>query len=291
MALLRTRVLTIAVAGAAAAFSAAGCGAEDKAKDAASDAKSALDPVAQAADVTSAQKGGVGFAMTGTVDSNGTRVPIAGTGTVDRGGKHGAMTVTTSAGGQDIKIDEIIAGHVIYMRSKLFEKELPGGKSWLKIDLDKAAAHEGLDLKSLGTDGPSQDPAQLLDYLRGAGKSTKLSTEEVRGVKTTRYHVDVDPQKALAKTASPDAKAALKKVFSTLRSKTIPVDVYVDDKHLVRREHMGFAVTEKGQSASMEFTIDYTGFDVPVKADPPADGDTVDALKLLSAAGAGGSSS
>ena len=89
-------------------------------------------------------------------------------------------------------------GHCVYLNSDAFNGRLPGGRSWMRIDLAKAASQKGFDLAALGTNGPSQDPSQVLDYLRGAGRATKVGTETVRGIKTTHYRVTVDLQQAKA---------------------------------------------------------------------------------------------
>lgn len=284
----RARILTIGVAAAAAAFSAAGCGATDKAKDAASSAKGAVDPVAQAADVTGAQKGGIAMTITGEVGAAGQTIPLHGTGTFDRAGQLGQMSLTTSVGGKDMTIDEISQGHTIYMSSDVFGKELPSGKSWLKLDLDKAAKSQGIDLDALGG-GATQDPAQALDYLKGAGTSTKVGSETVNGVATTHYHVDADLRKAAAKSGGADAKATVEKLIKLSGTSTLPVDVWVDSDHLVRRETMKYNMNVQGQKGSMSMTIDMTKYGVDVTAKvPPAD-ETVDAADLLGAMGGGGS--
>jgi hypothetical protein len=283
----RARILTIGAAAAAAAFSAAGCGATDKAKDAASSAKGAIDPVAQAADVTGAQKGGIAMTITAEVGAAGQTVPVHGTGTFDRAGKLGQMSLTTSVGGKDMTIDEVSAGHTIYMSSDAFKQELPSGKSWLKLDLDKAAKAQGIDLDSLG--GATQDPAQVLDYLKGAGTSTKVGSETVNGVATTHYHVDIDLRKAAAKSGAADAKATVEKLIKTTGTSTLPIDVWVDSDHLVRRETMKYNMDVQGQKGSMSMTIDMTKYGVDVTAKvPPAD-ETLDGDDLLGATGGGGS--
>jgi hypothetical protein len=264
---LRARVLSI---GLVAALAASGCGAEDSAKQAASDAKNAIDPVAQAAETTTSKDGGMALTMTAKVGVGGQDVPMTGTGVVDRTGKKGKMTLKTAAGGKSLTIDEIIDGHVIYMGGDVFGSQLPEGKKWVKLDLDAEAAKQGIDLGALGG-GASQDPAAALDYLKGAGPSRKIGTATVNGTQTTQYHVDVDLRKVAAKSDDPDAKKAVEKLIQTSGVRTMPVDVWVDDQHLVRRERIAYTGTEQGQKASFDMTIDFTKFGVDVDvAAPPA---------------------
>lgn len=284
--LRRTR--GVLVIGAAALT--VGCGAQDSAKHAASDARNAIDPVAQAAAATSAQDGGIAMTIKGDVTTAGQEVPVDASGVVDRDGKRGTLSMTTSIAGQTVKMDEVIVGKVIYMTSELFKDKLPGGKQWLKLDLTREAAKLGIDLDALGGGSATQDPAAMLDYLKGAGTSRTVGTETVNGTRTTRYHVDVDLRKAAAKSADPDAKASVEKLIKVTGTATLPIDVWVDAKHLVRREKVAYDATVQGQKSSFDMTIDLTKFGVDVDAQAPSADDVVD-FAALTGTGSGGTSS
>jgi hypothetical protein len=298
MALLPAKVLTIGAAAALAAVPLAGCGSDDAsspgraASSAASRVKNALDPVAQAAEVTGAQKGGIAMTVDGRVTAAGQTIPIKGNGTFDKGGRLGQMSMTTSVMGRDMKIDEITQDHVIYMTSDLFRQALPSGKSWIKIDLDAAAKDSGIDLSALtgAGGGASQDPTQALEYLKGAGRSTEVGDETINGVATRHYHVDVDLEKVGAKGGA-DGKKAVQQLERLSGLRTLPVDVWVDKDHLVRREAMKYDMTVQGQRTSMSMTIDMTKYGVEVTARPPKDSDTIDAQELLGSLGRGATSS
>lgn len=284
---IRAQVLSI---GLVAALAASGCGAEDSAKKAAGDAKNALDPVAQAAETTSSQKGGIAMTVKGRIDVDGESVPLNGSGVQDREGKKGTASFTTQADGRTMKIDEIIVDKVVYMHSDLFS-QLPGAKKWMKVDLRAEAAKEGIDLDALGG-GAAQDPATVLDYLKGAGTSKKIGTATVNGTQTTRYHVDVALRKAASKSSDPDAAKSVEKLIQSAGTPTLPIDVWVDDQHLVRREKIAYSATEQGKKVSVGLTMDMTKFGVPVDAEaPPADqvADFSDLLK--SVGGTSGTSS
>ncbi len=285
---MRTRAQVLSI-GLVAVLAASGCGAEESAKKAAGNAKSALDPVAQAAETTSAQKGGIAMTMTGGVTAGGQDVPLKGSGVVDRGGKKGTFSFTTQAAGKSMTFDEIIVDQVVYMHSDLFSR-LPGGKKWVKVDLRAAASKMGIDLDALGG-GTTQDPAAALDYLRGAGTSRKVGTATVNGTKTTRYHVDVDLRKAAAKSGDPDARKSVDKLIQTTGTAKLPVDVWVDDQHLVRREKVAYSAPTQGQKATIDFTIDLTKYGVDVHADAPPSSDVTDLSDVLGAAGGGSGTS
>lgn len=277
---IRAQILSI---GLVAALAASGCGAEESAKKAAGDAKNALDPVAQAAETTSSQKGGMAMSMTGAVSAAGENVPLKGSGVVDRAGKKGTFSFTTQVNGKSMKIDEVIDDKVIYMHSDLFS-QLPGGKKWMKIDLSAEASKLGIDLDALGA-GATQDPAAALEYLKGAGTSKKVGTATVNGTQTTQYHVDVDLRKAASKSGNPDAKKSVEKLIQMTGTSTLPVDVWVDDQHLVRREKIAYSATQQGQKATFDFTIDITKYGAKVDAQTPPADQVADLNDLLESAG------
>jgi hypothetical protein len=277
---IRAQILPI---GLVAALAASGCGAEESAKKAAGDAKNALDPVAQAAETTSAQKGGIAMTVKGEVDVDGQSVPMTGSGVQDRAGKKGTFTFTTQAAGKTMKIDEIIIDKVVYMHSDLFS-QVPGAKKWMKLDLRAQAAKEGIDLDALGGD-TAQDPAAVLDYLKGAGTSEKVGTATVNGTRTTRYHVVVDLRKAASKSKDPDAAKTVEKLIQTTGTSTLPIDVWVDDQHLVRREKVAYSSTAAGKQVAFTMTIDMTKYGAPVDVQAPPADQVSDFSDLLKAAG------
>ncbi len=242
-------------------------------------------PVGRAAAVAQRQKGGLAVSMRGTIDASGSRTTISGTGRIDRTTHRGTFSSTTGIKGVKVKVRTVMDGHAVYLSSDAFAGRLPGQKSWMKIDLAKAARQQGFDLSSLGTNGPSQDPAQVLDYLAGAGKAKKVGTAKVRGVATTRYRVTADLKKARSATASKTSKIAIDQLLGTLSGETkVPVDVWVDKRHRVLREEVRYTSLIQGVENKMRFTTDFTGFGVPVKVDKPPSGDTVDGLALLAKA-------
>jgi hypothetical protein len=248
----------------------------------------ASDPVAQAAVLASKLHGGVAIQMRGTVSANGEASPITGKGTVDRRTGRGMFNLTTGVHGQAVPIREVMDGHALYITSAAFTGRLPGKKSWMRIDLSKAGKTEGFDLSSLGTNGPSQDPSQVLDYLAGAGASKKAGTATVHGVATTRYKVDVNLAKAKAKATSAASKRSLGELAKTVggAKASLPVEVWLDAQHRVLRERVHYSATIGGITSALDFTTDFTDYGAPVKVNTPAASDTVDGLDLLSKANA-----
>jgi hypothetical protein len=266
------RALVPAAAAAAAALS-AGCGAKD-----------AVDPVAQAADTTDSRPGGIGMVLTGSMTVAGETVAMSGTGTADRRGRRGAFTLTVNGAGQSMTINEVQDGQVVYARSDALAGKLPGGRHWLKFDLAAAARRQGVDITGLGQ-GPGQDPAQALDYLRGVGSSKRLGKDTVRGVPATHYHVDVNLRDAAEHGRDEATRRTLRQAAEAAGNPTLPIDVWVDDHDLVRRERVRMATTTQGQRVAMDMTVDFVAFGVPVKVKAPAASDTADLLQLMGGGG------
>jgi hypothetical protein len=172
------------------------------------------------------------------------------------------------------------------MKMPFLASQLPDGKEWVKVDLAKAAALQGVQLNDIQSFARGSDPREALDYLRSiSGDLTRLGTEDVRGVPTTHYFAAVDLQKALARAAKQAGQqgflAQLQNMPTAVAS--IPVDVWVDADDLVRRMTMSFVfaspVAQQRQAkASMEMEL--FDYGEPVTVDAPPTGDVVDALAL-----------
>lgn len=239
-------------------------------------------PIARAAAVAANHAGGISVAMRGTIEAKGVETTVTGKGSIDRRSQRGSFDSTTAIHGAKLAVRQVMDGSAVYLTSDAFKGRLPGGKSWMRIDLAEAAKTKNFDLSAFGTNGPSQDPSQVLDYLAGARKVQKAGTEDVRGTKATRYRVTVDLKQAKARSQSKSAKAAIQQLLGTLDgTTTVPVDVWLDAKHRVLRERVKYTADINGEQNAMDFTTDFTGFGVAVDADPPAGKDTVDGLALL----------
>jgi hypothetical protein len=249
----------------------------------------ASDAVAQAADVAAKATGGVAITLTGTVTAATGPAPLIGKGTVDRRSGRGMFDIRTGASGSALTIREVMDGRSVYLTNKLFTNRLPGKKSWMKIDLRKAAKTSGFDLSALGTNGPSQDPTLVLSYLHGAGPAKALGTATIHGTKTTHYSADVDLTKAEAAAGTKAGKAAIAQLITTLGDPKakIPVEVWLDAQHRVVRERVHYTATLNKAPTKLDFTTTFRDVDTPVKVDVPPASDTVDGLALMTKGGSG----
>jgi hypothetical protein len=171
---------------------------------------------------------------------------------------------------------------VIYMKLPFLTKSLPGGKRWIKIDLNAYGKSLGIDFSQFTS--LTANPAQMVDWLRAtSGSITKVGSETIDGVQTTHYHATIDLAK-YPNLVSPARRAAMKRavnaLIKTAHVRTFPMDAWVDGANLVRKLHLKFNETIKGQRIGLDMTLHFHDFGAPVSISlPPAD-QTVDLAKI-----------
>jgi LppX_LprAFG lipoprotein len=224
-----------------------------------------LTPVAKAADATLKQQS-EHVALTGSVTVAGKTLTMAGDGDFQSNPNLGAMTLTMSGGGLDTTMDEVIDGTTIYMRSPLFSKGLPAGKTWVSVDLEKQGKQLGIDFSQFA----QTNPADALSALKKAGSVTKLGAETIDGESTTHYRARIDLSKVPQGTQ-------LQKLANV---RYAPVDVWIGDGNLLRRMTMRYSVDTAGQAIATTMTMSFTSYGEHVTAQAPPAGETVDMTKL-----------
>jgi len=163
----RTLVLLLALPLAAAA-----CGGGGGSKSASS-GSTPLAAVKSAAQKTYAA-GSEALALTANVVASGQPVALGGNGSFDIKSERGSMKLNVKAGPVATTVEEVLVGTAVYLKSPLLTSGLPGGKTWVKLDLAKVHV-SGLDLQSL----LSQDPGAQLKRLQALKSATKVGTDSV----------------------------------------------------------------------------------------------------------------
>jgi hypothetical protein len=285
----------VAASIAAGAFGVSGCGAS-----------SALDPVAQAASASTSKPG---YRMTLSLQLSSSSLPSAitgtGTGSFDLTDHVGSITmdmnlgsspqVVQALGGSTFHTEEVLQGLTVYMKlPAALASRLPGAKPWLKLDLQKAASAAGIPgLSSLTSSPAGSDPSQFLQYLRAAsGAVTSVGAETVDGVPTTHYRAQIALDR-VAGMLSSDSRAAAKQAIAAMEKTTglhdLPVDVWIDAAHLVRRIAMTFDENvQAGQSIHMKMSMDFTDYAPQPRPAAPSSDQVTDLTALLGGLGAGG---
>ncbi len=183
------------------------------------------------------------------------------------------------------KIEAVQDGFVMYMRFPAGADQLPTGKSWVRMDLRETGSAQGIDLEEL-QQFTNSGPREILDYLRAvSGAIETVGTEELRGVETTHYYAIVDLLR-YEKIALPAEREKLRSFLGEVVEQSgfgkIPVDVWVDERGLVRKLTMAFSATQPGTTeqttTSMSFELYDYGKDVEIELPPAAE--VVDASAL-----------
>ena len=241
----------------------AGCGVSNQ-----------LDPVAAAA--TKSEQAG-GFNVNFTLKLSGSSMPggstvLTGSGAFD--GAQGEMTIDMAGllgqTGADGQLREIMLqedGHlVMYMQVPFVASLLPGGKTWMRLDLQEAGKSLGVDLSKLLGQAGSTNPAETLAMLKSNGDFAAVGPETIDGVSTTHYKGAVDLARAASSASLPDSYVERLRAMGAPTQ--VPVDAWIGDDGLLREVDLSYGSDETAIDLTMKMS-DY-GRTVSVSA-PPAD--------------------
>jgi hypothetical protein len=245
-----------------------------------------LDPVANAANKTAATDSArVAFTMTVTSSTVGT-VTMNGRGIFDGRSKTGWMNATvnvppqarTQLGG-DPKMEMIFDasdGVVMYMRSSM----IPGvpANSWVKMDLEKLAKEQGVDLNSL-MNANQADPNQTLKMLLASSGARVSGSDRVRGVQTTRYSFRVDLNR-LAKE-NKELREALDQMIQVSGVDSFPAEAWIDGQGRIRRLKIGMTMRSSQASGTITMVEEFYDFGVRATIFPPPDDQVIDLSDLI----------
>lgn len=193
------------------------------------------------------------------------------------------------AGAGTLSVQEIISGQNVYVKlpSQVASK-LPGARPWIEINLNQIGRAAGIqNLTSLFGGSGSTNPGQFLQYLRATSTSgvKKLGTASVDGVQTTHYRATIDLLRAPA-AAPAGERASLRQAVSNLEKltglRTVPVEVWIDSQHLVRRVTMDYAVKASGQSVRSKLRLDFLAYGPQPVPAVPSPHQVTSAASLLS---------
>jgi hypothetical protein len=166
----------------------------------------------------------------------------------------------------------IVDGSNVYLKlpSALSGALGSSGKPWIREDLTGTDAIA----KSLGSTAnlaDQSDPSQLLDKIKSAGTITKVTQEQVDGVATTHYAINVDVRKMAASMASGDTE---KQALGQLTATTIPFDIWVNSDNLPVRivTQLAFSDPTTDTPAEIALTANYTRWGQPVTITAPPAG-------------------
>jgi hypothetical protein len=219
--------------------------------------------------------------------ADGEHFVFTGTADVDNARQRASMTMDLGMLGGTM--DLIVADGVTYMRSPMLGRHVD--TDWVSMDLAElspvAAAQfsEGF--------GGATEASSYAALLAGVVDAHVEGHEVVGGVRTTHYVGTVDVVKAseaLAKIVGDevghDAEEQLERTILQLKVmglRRVPFEAWVDDDGLLRRERftMDLGMFPGAGDATMEMTMDLSGYGEPVDIEVPPRSQVTDITELI----------
>ena len=232
-----------------------------------------------------------------SMSAAGQSLAISGEADLDNEHKRAHMTMDLGMLGGEMEI--LIDDGVMYMRSPRFQD---AGTEWVKMDPSKmdpaAAAQFG------GFGAGTTDPSAFVGLFAGVFDVKASGEQELKGVPTTHYVGTIDLKRVLkgfADVVGKDVDAATKVQLKTAVAQfeslgiqeKIPFEIWIDTDGLPRRQRitMDFGKLVPGaEEASMEMTVDFSGFGKPVHIQIPDPSEVTDMTGALGNAGSGSGS-
>lgn len=210
-----------------------------------------------------AEAGSARMTMQMELSASGETIKSGGEGALDLSEGDSVMTIKA----QDQNIEQRVVDQVLYQ--KVPGQSGQGGKPWIRIDLKKVAAQQGLGNQQIG------DPAQTAAYAKAITDKdvSKVGSEKIDGVDTTHYKVSVDVSKL------PGGDRMREQLGPTL-----PMQVWLDDEGRLRRQQIDMTVKAPASASAkpddgaspkqleMSTVMNLSDFGTEVDAEaPPAD--------------------
>jgi hypothetical protein len=260
-----------------------------------------IDPVS-AAVAKSEDAGGANFTLTVTATpSSGQAVTVNANGVFDGQSADvttdlsGALAVLGQGGtnGQvEIRYLQENGDPVIYADAPALSAMIPGGATWVRLDLQTLGKSFGVDLNQLLGQG-AQNPGDALDLLKAVGSVQAVSTDPIPG--TTHYVAEIDPAKVADQVATDIGGTIGQKIENAVANASgtpgpTPVDVWIDDNGLVRQVVLDLSGTHDGQTGSLHLQLDISGYGTAVNVTAPPSSEVFDATGLVSSLASSASS-
>jgi hypothetical protein len=182
-----------------------------------------------------------------------------------------------------VKMEQLMVGGTMYMRSDLFSAALPKGKTWMKLDLSSLGKELGIDIAAIMEQSRNSDPRSQLSFIQGAkGDIKELGKAEIRGTPTTHYQFTIDVAEAVKDL--PAELAELRPLLEGVGLGEFPAEAWIDDEGLIRRINyqMSVPVDESGKAQTMSISQDFFDFGAKVDVSAPPAAQVVDFMEALS---------
>jgi hypothetical protein len=195
------------------------------------------------------------------------------------GGSSG-LSLPAALGSLEVRYLQENGDPVVYANVPFLGAMLPGGKSWVRVDLEQAGKAAGFDVNQF-LNQSSQNPGQILDMLRATGSVREVGSDTVDGVTATHYTATIDLDKA-AGLVGQDAKSLVDRLIAAGAPASVPLDVWIgNDDGLVRK----LTVDEQLKQATVDLTLEISDYGTPVSVSAPPSDQVLDLNDLISKAG------
>jgi hypothetical protein len=200
--------------------------------------------------VTEAQLRAKTVHMSGQISASGQQMTLEGDFEAGDTVADSAMDMTMSAPSLgDVRM--VLVDEVLYLN---LGQQTQG--KFVKVDLSDTSSPMGQMMSQLLS---SADPSASLKAMeRGMTSFEQVGEEQIEGVATTKYRVEVDLQQVLAAQGMGDLPGGA----TAQLPKTVTYDIWVGDDDLIRR--MSFTL-----GAAMAMTMDLTEWGEPVDISAP----------------------
>jgi len=280
---LAAKVATVCVC----AVGTAGCGADDAAKK----VRETVDPVARAAEKTTAAGGAridggmvlrVGpFRMPMTIDGAVSFEDHRMRMTIDLDPVKGLSTVENAQLRDEVGVPmEYVQtlDEVFVSTAEVRRKGQEQGIDWIKLDLSELDDKADLDLER-ANQYSEVNPDAMLRALRTTGDARKVGSENIRGAMTDRYTATIDMRRYPELVPEEDRDEARRTADLMIKEwggPTQKLDVWIDEQGLILRERMPMRFKESGKTFKANLILHFLDVGQEQRVETPEDGEVQD---------------
>ena len=220
---------------------------------------SPVELVAHPSDVAE-EAGSARIALDSVTKVAGQTQKIHGEGLVDTAQQASQLRVQLPGSASGATIEALVVDGKSYVRGV---PGAPAGK-WVLIPTPPPGSAQAMG---------SSDPTEMLSMLRRVSDDVRVNgSQQVRGVKTTRYTGTLDLNKAVAQQRGQQAEQS-QKALQALGIREVPFDVFLDEQGRPARFRLALSFTVSGKQVRNTTSVDFFdwGTDVDLSAPDPAD--------------------
>jgi hypothetical protein len=185
-----------------------------------------------------------------------------------------SLSIDASSSTPAFEITEVVDRTDFYLSSPAFAGGLPYGKTWMKLDLSSI-----LDADS--TAAGQSDPRQELEMLEQVSDEFIIAGKElVRGHQTTHYSASISSEKVIEQmraNGDDDNADLLQKLNEQTGTTSSPVEVWIDDRNLVRRFKMSIPLPSERGTITGDMTMEFFDFGAKPRIVLPPESQVYDA--------------